>query len=73
MDSINTATPARASPVRYLILLMLFLVTTLNYADRATLSIAGVECTYRGRLSDSYTGKLYCPDRPAVPLELWVK
>lgn len=39
----------------------------------ATLSVAGVECTYRGRLADSYTGKLYCPDRPAVPLELWVK
>ena len=39
----------------------------------ATLLVAGVECTYRGRLSDSYTGKLYCPDRPAVPLELWVK
>jgi hypothetical protein len=39
----------------------------------ATLSIAGVECSYRGRLSDSYTGKLHCPDRPAVPLELWVK
>lgn len=27
--------------VRYLILLMLFLVTTINYADRATISIAG--------------------------------
>ncbi len=27
--------------VRYLILLLLFLVTTLNYADRATISIAG--------------------------------
>ena len=26
---------------RYLILLMLFVVTTINYADRATLSIAG--------------------------------
>jgi hypothetical protein len=39
----------------------------------ATLSIAGVECTYRGRLSDSYVGKLNCPDRPTVPLELWVK
>lgn len=27
--------------VRYLILLMLFLVTTINYADRATIAIAG--------------------------------
>jgi hypothetical protein len=39
----------------------------------ATLSVAGVECTYRGKLSDSYTGMMRCPDRPAVPLELWVK
>ncbi|MDD0974773.1 MFS transporter [Pseudomonas fontis] len=29
------------SHVRYLILLMLFLVTTINYADRATIAIAG--------------------------------
>jgi hypothetical protein len=39
----------------------------------ATLSVAGVECSYRGRLSDSYTGTLVCPDREAVPLRLWVK
>lgn len=31
----------KASHVRYLILFMLFVVTTVNYADRATLSIAG--------------------------------
>ncbi|MDB6145835.1 MAG: transporter, family, glucarate transporter [Pseudomonas sp.] len=31
----------RPTRIRYLILLMLFLVTTLNYADRATLSIVG--------------------------------
>jgi ACS family glucarate transporter-like MFS transporter len=34
----NDVRPTRA---RYLILLMLFLVTTINYADRATISIAG--------------------------------
>ena len=39
----------------------------------ATLSIAGVECSYSGRLSDSYTGTMICPDREAVPLKLWVK
>jgi hypothetical protein len=39
----------------------------------ATLSVAGVECTYRGRLSDSYTGMMTCPDREPVPLKLWVK
>jgi ACS family glucarate transporter-like MFS transporter len=31
----------RATRVRYLVLLMLFVVTTVNYADRATLSITG--------------------------------
>jgi hypothetical protein len=39
----------------------------------ATLSVAGVECTYSGRLSDSYTGTMDCPDRQAVPLKLWLK
>ena len=39
----------------------------------ATLRVAGVECTYSGRLSDSYTGTLNCPDRQAVPLKLWVR
>jgi hypothetical protein len=39
----------------------------------ATLSVAGIECTYSGRLSDFYTGTMSCPDRQAVPLKLWVK
>jgi hypothetical protein len=39
----------------------------------ATVSVAGVECTYSGRLSDSYTGTMDCPDRQAVPLKLWVR
>ena len=39
----------------------------------ARLSVAGVECTYSGRLSDSYTGIMTCPDRQPVPLTLWVK
>jgi hypothetical protein len=39
----------------------------------ATLSVAGVECTYIGQLSDSYTGTMNCPNRQAVPLKLWVK
>ena len=29
----------------------------------ATLLVAGVECTYSGQLSDSYTGTMHCPDR----------
>jgi len=36
-----TAVDAKRSRVRLLIVAMLFLVTTVNYADRATLSIAG--------------------------------
>ena len=39
----------------------------------ATLSVAGVECTYSGRLSDSYTSTMDCPDRQALPLKLWLK
>jgi hypothetical protein len=39
----------------------------------ATVSIAGVECTYSGQMSDAYSGTLNCPDREAVPLKLWVK
>jgi len=40
---------------------------------RATVSVDGIECTYRAKLSDSYTGMMECPGRPAVPLEMWVK
>ncbi|WP_085316574.1 MFS transporter [Derxia lacustris] len=39
--SAATASSARASRIRYTILAMLFIVTTINYADRATISIAG--------------------------------
>ncbi|MGY3484267.1 ACS family glucarate transporter-like MFS transporter [Bradyrhizobium sp. USDA 4011] len=41
MSAIVSGTDARRSRVRLLIVTMLFLVTTVNYADRATLSIAG--------------------------------
>jgi hypothetical protein len=50
-----------------------FQISALSSRLTATLSVAGIECTYRGRLSDSYTGMMHCPDRQAVPLELWVK
>ncbi len=39
----------------------------------ATLLLNGVECSYSGRLSNSYAGSLKCPDRRAVPLTLWLK
>jgi MFS transporter, ACS family, glucarate transporter len=41
MSVIVSAVDARRSRVRLFIVTMLFLVTTVNYADRATLSIAG--------------------------------
>jgi ACS family glucarate transporter-like MFS transporter len=41
MSTIASAVDARRSRVRLLIVTMLFLITTVNYADRATLSIAG--------------------------------
>ncbi|WP_109106665.1 MFS transporter [Azospirillum sp. TSO35-2] len=37
----GAATQATSTHVRYLIVLMLFILTAVNYADRATLSIAG--------------------------------
>ena len=39
----------------------------------ATLRVDGIECRYSGKLSDSYSGTMTCPDRPAVPLRLWVR
>src|SRR5581483_5418707 len=41
MSTVTAAVAVRRSRVRLLIVAMLFLVTTVNYADRATLSIAG--------------------------------
>ena len=41
MSTVAAAASVRRSRVRLLIVAMLFLVTTVNYADRATLSIAG--------------------------------
>jgi hypothetical protein len=40
---------------------------------RATLLVDGVECSYRGRQSDAFAGTLNCPDRPPVPLTIWLK
>lgn len=39
----------------------------------ATLSVADIQCSFHGQLSDFYSGTLNCPDREAVPLKLWVK
>jgi hypothetical protein len=48
-------------------------ISTLSSRLKATVSVAGVECTYRASLSDSHSGMMECPGRAAVPLELWVK
>jgi hypothetical protein len=52
---------------------MRFQISASSSQFNATFSVAGVECTYSGRLSDSYTGTMECPDRQAVPLKLWVR
>jgi hypothetical protein len=52
---------------------MRFQISASSSELNATFSVAGVECTYSGRLSDSYTGTMACPDREAVPLKLWVR
>ncbi|MDG2522092.1 MFS transporter [Caulobacter segnis] len=41
MTSAAADSSSKRTRVRYLIILILFLITTINYADRATLSIAG--------------------------------
>ena len=52
---------------------MRFQISASSPQLNATFSVAGVECTYSGQLSDSYTGTMNCSDRQAVPLKLWLK
>jgi hypothetical protein len=52
---------------------MRFQISASSSQLNATFSVAGVECTYSGQLSDSYTGTMNCPDRQVVPLKLWLK
>ena len=39
----------------------------------ATLLLDGAACSYAATLSDAYKGTMTCPDRPAMPLTLWVR
>jgi hypothetical protein len=39
----------------------------------ATLSLAGIECSYSASFSDAYKGQLSCPGLPAQPLTLWLR
>ncbi|NOJ41690.1 hypothetical protein [Bradyrhizobium australiense] len=50
-----------------------FRISTASSRLNAIISVAGVECTYAGQLSDSYSGTMNCPGRQGVPLKLWVK
>jgi hypothetical protein len=40
---------------------------------KATMRLDGVECSYAATLSDAYKGTMTCPDRPTMPLTLWVR
>jgi hypothetical protein len=46
-----------------------------NWSSRveARLIVDGVECLYRGTLSDSHESELNCPDRRPTPITLWTK
>lgn len=37
----------------------------------AALTVDGVECAYRGPLSEAHFGELLCPDRRPIPITLW--
>ena len=56
MSAVVSAAYARRTRVRLFIVTMLFLVTTVNYADRATLSIAGSEVSRQLGLSKVVMG-----------------
>jgi hypothetical protein len=40
---------------------------------KATMLLDGAECRYAATLSDAYKGLMTCPDKPAMPLTLWVR
>ncbi|WP_238082846.1 MFS transporter [Pseudescherichia vulneris] len=49
----------KGMPTRYLILLIIFIVTAINYADRATLSIAGTEVAKELQLNAVSMGYIF--------------
>lgn len=46
-------------------------MSTWSSRVEARLTIDGVECLYRGALSDSDESELNCPDRRPTPITLW--
>ncbi len=57
----STLDEKKGIPTRYLILLMIFVVTAVNYGDRATLSIAGTEVAKELGLSAVSMGYIFPP------------
>lgn len=55
----TTVESRKGNHTRYLILLIIFIVTTINYADRATLSIAGTEVAKELQLSAISMGYIF--------------
>jgi len=55
----TTVEEKKGMPTRYLILLIIFIVTAINYADRATLSIAGTEVAKELQLSAVSMGYIF--------------
>ncbi|WP_437889916.1 MFS transporter [Phytobacter sp. V91] len=55
----NNVEVKRSVPTRYLILLIIFIVTAINYADRATLSIAGTEVAKELQLDSVSMGYIF--------------
>jgi hypothetical protein len=37
----------------------------------AAIVVDGVECAYRGPLSEAHLGEMLCPDRRPIPITLW--
>ena len=37
----------------------------------AAIVVDGVECAYRGLLSEAHLGEMLCPDRRPIPITLW--
>ena len=48
-------------------------LSTFSPAVVATIALDGVECSYRGPLSEASGGKLLCPDRRPTPITLWIQ
>lgn len=55
----HTVETKRGIPTRYLILLIIFIVTAVNYADRATLSIAGTDVAKELQLDSVSMGYIF--------------